>query len=235
MRVPDTSSRGSENRASKINLSQIGFVESQIARCVGRKGKIVRKKSGKHSAELFLTELERLRCYIKEIDGAGLSDQAATWAYEAALLKSMVAFERLMLECLVAAINNDTGTISSAANVIFPRHLTDEVCEYLVVGGGYFDFRGRDGLIKELKKYVPDGHWLLAVVKKSDKKALDRLVALRNWAAHESAQSKRVALRAINAQRAGSAGSWLKKQGRLDGLLHNLEVIGRDVARGAPF
>ena len=195
----------------------------------------MRKKSGRHSAEMFLTEVERLRSYIEEVDSAGLSDQATTWAYEAALLKSMVAFERLMLECLVAAINNDTSTISSAANVIFPRHLTDEVCEYLVVGGGYFDFRGRDGLIRELRKYVPDGHWLLVVVKKSDKEALDRLVALRNWAAHESAQSKRVALIAINAQRAGSAGSWLKKQARLGGLLDVLDGIGREVARGAPY
>lgn len=31
-------------------------------------------------------------------------------------------------------INDDTTTISEVSGVDFPKHLTDEVCEYLVLG-----------------------------------------------------------------------------------------------------
>jgi len=36
---------------------------------------------------------------------AKLSDQAMTWIYEAALIKTAVAFEKLMLDCIVTAVN----------------------------------------------------------------------------------------------------------------------------------
>ena len=62
-----------------------------------------------------------------------------------------IEFEQLMLFAIVCAINNDTKTISDSTGVEFPKHLTDEVCEYLVLGGRYFDFKGRDGLIRVKK------------------------------------------------------------------------------------
>lgn len=68
-----------------------------------------------------------------------------TWSYEAALIKAYVAFEHLMLDCIVSTINNDTSTISARTGIAFLQHLTDEVYAYLVTGGGFFDFKGRDG------------------------------------------------------------------------------------------
>ena len=35
-----------------------------------------------------------------------------------------------------------------------------------MTGRGYFDFKGRDGLIKTLKQYLPDDHYLVEVVSK---------------------------------------------------------------------
>ena len=85
--------------------------------------------------------------------------------------------------------------------------------EYILVGGGYFDFHGRDGLIKEVKKYVPEDHYLLRAIKASKyKTSLDQLCTLRNYAAHDSMASKKQALKSIGQERMGSAGSWLKVQ-----------------------
>jgi len=110
------------------------------------------------------------------------------------------------------------------------------VCEYLVTGGGFFDFHGRDGLIRQVKCYVPDSHWLLTAVKKlAHKETLDRLVALRNFAAHESPASKRKALDAIGQRKVGTAGSWVKKQGRFSRLAAGLARLADDIEAAAPY
>ena len=128
------------------------------------------------------------------------------------------------------------ATISSTTGVRFPTHLTDEVCEYVVTGGGYFDFKGRDGLIREIKKFVPGDHWLMEAVKAPQHKTdLERLVALRNFAAHESAASKRAARSAVEQSRIASAGSWLKSQGRLEQILNGLLALAADIEFRAPF
>lgn len=195
-----------------------------------------REKSGKHAAQKFERGIDEVRNFITDVESADIGAQSMSWAYEAALLKSYVAFERLMLDCIVVAINNDTTTLAGRTGVDFPKHLTDEVCEYIVIGSGYFDFKGRDGLIREIKKYVPDGHWLLHSVKAPrHKNHLNRLVALRNYAAHESAASRKAALAAVGQQRISGAGSWLKKQGRLDALLNGLVAVSDDIKTTAPY
>ena len=176
-----------------------------------------RKKSGQRAAKRFKADVESVRAFVSDADHAGLAAKSQSWIYEAALVKTYVAYERLMLDCIVAAINNDTSTIKAKTGIDFPKHLTEEVCEYIVIGRGYFDFKGRSGLISEIKKYVPDSHWLVVSVKDPKHKVpLDRLVALRNYAAHESSASKKVALDAVGQKRISSAGSWLKTQHRLD-------------------
>ena len=73
-----------------------------------------------------------------------------------------------------------------------------EVCEYLICGDGYFDFAGRDGLLKTIKKIVPNGHWLPTTVGDAAyNNALKKLSALRNFAAHDSSVSKKRALEAL--------------------------------------
>jgi hypothetical protein len=195
-----------------------------------------RKKSGRHAAQNFKQAIARIDAFAGEIDNSGLGDQAVSWAYEAALIKTTVEFERLMLDCIVTAINNDTATISARTGIIFPKHLTDEVCEYIVTGGGFFDFKGRDGLIKTIKGYVPDSHWLLQAVKKTQyKDPLERMIALRNFAAHESLASKRKALDAVGQKRMGSAGSWIKCQGRFLNLTKALTSLANEIEINAPY
>ncbi|TKG60256.1 MULTISPECIES: hypothetical protein [Pseudonocardiaceae] len=195
-----------------------------------------RKKSGKTAARKFRETTERIDRFTDEVAGSGLGDLALTWAYEAALIKTYVAFERLMLDCIVAAINNDTSTISAQTGIVFPKHLTDEICEYLVTGGGYFDFKGRDGLIKTIKGYVPDDHWLLAAVKQEQYKSqLNIMVALRNYAAHESPASKRKAIDAIGQQQIGSAGSWIKRRQRFSAMTNKLTKLATEIETRAPY
>lgn len=95
---------------------------------------------------------------------------------------------------------------------------------------------GRDGLIKTLKKFVPVGHYMMTVVKKQKyKNMMEQLAALRNYAAHESAVSKRTAATAVGAQRTPASGAWLKVQGRVTSIIDKLKELADDLEASAPY
>ena len=196
---------------------------------------MARKKSIKRSASDFLDRCDEIVAFLDETSRP-LSVQHYSWAHEYAIIRLYRGFENLMLQALVGAVNNDTSTVSTRTGVAFPKHLTDEVCEYLIVGTGYFDFKGRDGLVKKLKEYVPADHYLPGIVKKPKyRDALEKLSAFRNYAAHGSAVSKRTAKAAAGAQRLPSAGAWLKKQNRLRKIVARLRDLAGEIDGQAPY
>ncbi len=196
----------------------------------------MKKKSAKLAARTFREAAAEVGKFVTAAEDAGLGDQYISWVYDQAIIRLYREFEHMVLHCLTCAINNDTAQISQTTGVTFPKHLTDEVCEFLIVGDGYFDFKGRDGLIRTLKRFLKDDHYLVDTVKKPTyKDSLERLAALRNFAAHESGTSKRAALKAIGQERVGSAGSWLKRQGRLAGLTDQLRKLAQEIETKAPY
>lgn len=157
------------------------------------------------------------------------------WSYDYAIIRLYRAFENLMLDSLVAAINNDTSTIAATTASKFPKHLPEEVCLFLVVQNGYFDFRGRAGLIKTLKQFVPATHFLVTSVGKATyQDHLERLSALRNCAAHDSEVSKGRSRDAVGTNHS-SAGSWLRRQGRLQAIIDWLRQLSADLRAAAPY
>jgi hypothetical protein len=195
---------------------------------------VSRKKSVKRAARLQ-NRVDELDQYCAAVRAASLTEQQVTWAFEAALIKLSAEFERLVLDALVGAINNDTTTLSSRTRVHFPKHLTREVCEYIVTGTGYFDFKGRDGLNQRLKDFLPASHYLVATVSKSAYRTpIERLIALRNFAAHDSPTSKTKARLAVGTNMSAS-GAWLKRQNRFAGISAPLKHLAIDLEAGAPY
>jgi hypothetical protein len=193
-----------------------------------------KKKSIRAGADRFIKWVGELESYYEELLDAGLSARALTWSSEAAVIKLHVYFEHMMLHALVAAINNDTSTVEATTGVRLPRHLTDEVCEYFVTGGKYFDFRGRSGLIDLLKRFVPPDHFVVETIKRPKyRQALDRLTTLRNFAAHESTIGKKAMKRAVDPS-LGSAGVWLKREDNFLALTGPLKELAGELAEKAP-
>lgn len=196
---------------------------------------MARKKSVKGCAQQFKREVRELLRFCAAAESS-LTDAQVSLAYDAAVIRAYASFERMIIGALTGAINNDTSVLSATTHVQFPKSLTDEVCEYIIIGNGYFNFRGRSGLISEVKKYVPDNHYLVSAVKKlSYRASLDQLVALRNYAAHDSIVAKQSALKATSQQRMGTAGSWLKRQGRFKAIVGDLVKIADDIEQAAPY
>ncbi|ATM24583.1 hypothetical protein SMD44_p10084 (plasmid) [Streptomyces alboflavus] len=217
---------------------------------------MARKKSGRYAAEQFRVVMDELSGYACEIDASPLSPGARDWAFDAALIKVAVAFEKLMLECLIVALNNDSSAFSKNTGIAFPKHITQDHCEYLITGGGYFDYSGRSGLLKDIKRFTSgSGHWLHdAVAGEAYYHHLELLLALRNFAAHESPQAKKKMKAAIycwnhqvkdlksaphaaqfaKAYAPSSAGSWVRRQGRFTSLLNGLSDLADTVETTAP-
>ncbi len=196
----------------------------------------MRKKSDKKAAAAFKKAVEEIEWFVDAVTQSSLSDNYKTWAHDYATIRLYREFENLMLNCVIAALNRDTTQLSSKTGVSFPKHLTDEVCEFLIVGDGYFDFRGRDGLIQTCKRFLRDDHHLVTIVKKAAyKPALERLSALRNFAAHDSKLSKKRALKVIEAKRLVASGAWLKRQRRFDDLARSLTKLADEIADEAPY
>lgn len=195
-----------------------------------------RKKSVKKSVCHFISKADEIRAFICSARRS-FSDLHISFAYGYGILRLYREFESMILDVLVGSVNNDTTTIASTTGVKFPKHLTDEVCEYLITGNRYFDFKGRDGLIQIIKKYVPNDHYLLEAVKDPRyKDSIEKLAALRNLAAHNSQLSKQRAKKAIGQTRMSSeVGAWLKKQNRLEKIIDDLKNLANEICTNAPY
>lgn len=195
----------------------------------------MRKKSVRKAADAFISAQKEIDSFLNDMAAAQMLESQISWAHEYAIIRLYREFENLIFSTLIAAINRDTNEISNQTGIRFPEHMTDEVCEYLIVGTGYFDFRGRDGLIKIIGKFVSKDHYLLTIVKdRKYLKALDQLSALRNFAAHDSKPSKKRALQATEMERMASAGAWLKVQGRYDKIARSLAALAQEIKISGP-
>lgn len=196
----------------------------------------MKKKSAKKASEQFKEQVESIESFLERRILSVLTDSHLSWMFDYAIIRLYREFENRILNCLVAGINNNTEQLSETTGVIFPKHITEEVCEYIVVGDGYFDFRGRDGLIATLKKYLKADHYLVIVIKKRKyKDEINRLPALRNFAAHGSRPSKERALQAIGAKKMSSSGAWLKKQNIFWKISTSLKKLADEIHRNAPY
>lgn len=193
-----------------------------------------RKKSVKLAAQSFA---ESVGSIYEFFDGTkGLQEEFRSWCADYAVIRLYLKFEKLMLSALTGAINNDTDTLSESVGLNFPKHLSQDVCTYLIIGNGYFDFKGRDGLIQTVRKFVPENHYLVGIIKDAQyKDALEQMFSLRNFAAHRSEKSKKAAIKAIGGEKIGSAGSWLRRQDRFKNLCDLLKKLASDIEKKAPY
>jgi hypothetical protein len=123
-----------------------------------------RKISVKRASVKFHKKVEAIERFVETVERCGLSAEHRAWCCDHAVIRVYRSFEELMLTTITAAININPSTISHASGIRFPRHLSQDVCRYLVVGRRFFDFKGRDGLIKKLRTYIPEAHPLARVV-----------------------------------------------------------------------
>ena len=72
----------------------------------------MRKTSAKNDVTVFKANLQKVKSFLASVSNP-LTAEHLTWAHEYAIIRLYREFEELILDCLVAAINNDTGQLSA--------------------------------------------------------------------------------------------------------------------------
>jgi len=78
----------------------------------------MRKKSARKACEAFKAKVDKVRAFVEATNKLG--DEHVSWCHEQAIIQLYRSFEKLMLDCLICAINNDTKQIS---------HTTDQLSQ----------------------------------------------------------------------------------------------------------
>ena len=140
------------------------------------------------------------------------------------------AFETFVLRAMISCLNHSHSHFESRYSIKLGKHINDDVCEFLITKGGFFDFKGRDGLSKMLNDFIGREHNVAKVFKNNIyKDAITQLCAIRNYAAYNSLQSKRSAMQAFGLIRISSAGSCLKQQHRFENIVSQILRLANDL------
>ena len=179
----------------------------------------------------FISGTEEIKNYITKCKQVFAEDMAyLEYSYEQAAIMLYRIFERFNLRVMISCLNHDHSHAEEHYSIKLGSHINDDVCEFLVTKGGFFDFKGRGGLTRVYSDTIGKNHNISKVIKKHDyEDAIEQLCAIRNYAAHNSAQSKKAAMKAFGVTRISSAGKCLKQKHRLDNIITSLVTLANEV------
>jgi len=114
---------------------------------------------------------------------------------ESTLIRVLANWESFVDEQLIDCINIDTSKLSDFLGVPMPAHVTKNMCEAILFGGGYRDFASYGALKGFSKKILPDTSNPFINVHSSRTSAIDEMYKIRNYLAHYSSVSRRGLMR----------------------------------------
>lgn len=191
----------------------------------------MRKVSIPNAAQAFAEEVQSIKDYLTFCNTTfSEKDLYLSNSYEYAIIALYKAFEKFIYKTMVGCINHNNTTVTETYGVNFGKHTNDDMCEFIITKGGYFDFKDKGGLVKSLKQNIGSTYTIVDIVKKDCYDvALKRLCALRNYAAHTSQQAKLKAAQAYGLQRIATAGSHLKTQNRFNDIANSLLQLSNEI------
>ncbi|MEJ2336702.1 MAG: hypothetical protein P8Y26_13885, partial [Gemmatimonadales bacterium] len=92
---------------------------------------------------------------------------------------------------LVDCVNVDHSKLTEFLGVTIPRHPTRNLCEAILFGGRYLDFRSFGELKGFSNKILPAASNPFLVVEKANSGKIDEAYKLRNYVAHYSGAARR--------------------------------------------
>ncbi len=199
-------------------------------------GAVANKKSISKVVRTFNAAIDEQEQFVARAEEAGLTSRQLSLVYEMSLIKVVSALELLVLESLVTVMNRESAAVRQRHGVRIPAHMTDDMCEFLIIRNGYFSFGDRSALIKRLKEFLPNDHWLVRAIRDhTHSDTFDRMMALRHLAAHNSKYSLRNAKEKAGVTRLAGAGVWYRAGRRYPSLLRSVRDLASAVEEAAPY
>lgn len=110
---------------------------------------------------------------------------------ESILLRLTANWERFVDEHLIDCVNVDHSQLNDFLGVTIPRHPSRSVCEAVLFGGRYRDFRSFGDLKGFTKKVLPKRSNPFLAISSGHALKMDEAFKIRNYLAHYSAASRR--------------------------------------------
>ncbi len=154
----------------------------------------MRKADLEKNHEPFDRALARYRGFIERVLGAQRVIRIKTEKEdiaESVLLRLCANWERFIDEHLVDCVNVDHSQLNEFLGVTIPGHPCRNVCQAVLFGGGYKDFRSFGDIKGFTKKVLPDRSNPFLAVTTAHADKIDEALKIRNYLAHYSAVSRR--------------------------------------------
>ena len=120
-----------------------------------------------------------------------LSDLGKGEIYESFVLKICVTWETFIEDLLALCLSKDVSQYSEYMDTKFPKRPSKELCETLISGYRYFDFKNVDGLKGISKNILVPAYNPFSKIPTNESKKIDEFFQIRNYVAHRSRVAKR--------------------------------------------
>lgn len=110
---------------------------------------------------------------------------------ESVLLRLTAHWERFVDEHLIDCVNADHSQLNEFLGVTIPPNPTKNMCQAVMFGGGYRDFKNFGDLKGFTKRVLPEQSNPFLAVGASDARKIDEVYKIRNYLAHYSTLARR--------------------------------------------
>jgi hypothetical protein len=163
----------------------------------------MRKADLQHNHVSFDEALARYRSFMQKIVGAQRvvsTAQEKRDIAESVILRLCANWESFLDEHLVDCINVDHSQLSEYFGATIPPNPSKALCQALLFGGSYRDFKSFSDLKGFSKKPLPQASNPFLVITVAQSARIDEAYKIRNYLSHYSAAGRRALLRVYQQQ-----------------------------------
>ena len=110
---------------------------------------------------------------------------------ESSVIRICALWEAFVEEELIDCLNIDSTRFSEYLGLGLPKNLSRNLCEAILIGHRYLDFKSVGDIKGLAKKLLPDHANPFQLIKSSTAKRIDEAYLMRNYLSHYSSKSKR--------------------------------------------
>ena len=154
----------------------------------------MRKSDLKKNHQPFDEALTRYRSFMDKIINAQRVISTAQEKHdvvESVVLRLCANWERFVDEHIVDCLNRDSSKLASCYGVALPDNPSKDLCQALIIGDRYLDFRSSSDLLGFTKKVLPNVSNPFNEISKAHRKRMDEVYTIRNYLSHYSGSARR--------------------------------------------
>ena len=154
----------------------------------------MRKSDLLKNHEALDSDFRRYRAFIVKVLGAErvIKTKAEKRDLaESVLLRICACWESFVDEHLVDCVNRDHGKLTEFCAVTIPANPSKSLCQALIIGNGYLDFKSTGDLVGFSKRVLPTASNPFLAISKPHRERIDEAFTIRNYLAHYSGAGTR--------------------------------------------